>query len=367
MHDVLDIIRNVQSLYSVGPTLGILKDFERVVDELDVYVFENWPEGELLTGPVDSRHFVTCSFMWPADKMPDPAGGKRLLDKGCKVSYKKDELLKPREIKSPEDYRPGTTKGKIDSHDIWIVEIKMPKQLIGNMKHGRDEIETQDSTGEPSLDLDDKNILVLSLIVDGQAPARDLERFAEVGYKSVLDADATPGTLEDGKHRVFVEFARTPEVVSQIIAFLEDLKKLTNIEEFEYTYHKSENPTVVSASTMGEAIPTTPEAYEQRVNEMRVSEARHFFDKYDMMECKINENTISVKKTGAGHELKFELHKFGTTNDVMKETKAFKIDMDSIAECTYLTKYFGPYNITKTNENKFIFSKNGESALLSRI
>ena len=214
---------------------------------------------------------------------------------------------------------------------------------------------------------DDKNILVLSLIVDGQAPARDLERFAEVGYKSVLDADATPGTLEDGKHRVFVEFARTPEVVSQIIAFLEDLKKLTNIEEFEYTYHKSENPTVVSASTMGEAIPTTPEAYEQRVNEMRVSEARHFFDKYDMMECKINENTISVKKTGAGHELKFELHKFGTTNDVMKETKAFKIDMDSIAECTYLTKYFGPYNITKTNENKFIFSKNGESALLSRI
>ena len=158
---------------------------------------------------------------------------------------------------------------------------------------------------------DDKNILVLSLIVDGQAPARDLERFAEVGYKSVLDADATPGTLEDGKHRVFVEFARTPEVVSQIIAFLEDLKKLTNIEEFEYTYHKSENPTVVSASTMGEAIPTTPEAYEQRVNEMRVSEARHFFDKYDMMECKINENTISVKKTGAGHELKFELHKFG--------------------------------------------------------
>jgi hypothetical protein len=150
MHDVLDIIKNVQSLYAVGPTLGALKDFERVIDELDVYVFQNWEDGELLSGPVDSRHFVTCSFMWPADKMPDPAGGKRLLDKGCKVSYKKDELLKPREIKSPEDYRPGTTKGKIDAHDIWVVEIKMPKNLIGNMKHGKDEIETQ---GEPSTDL----------------------------------------------------------------------------------------------------------------------------------------------------------------------------------------------------------------------
>ena len=144
MHDVLDIIKNVQSLYSVGPTLGILKDFERVVDELDVYVFKNWEDGELLSGPVDSRHFTTCSFMWPADKMPDPVGGKRLTDKGCKVTFKKDELFKPRKIKGPDDYRPGTTKGKIDSHDIWVVEIKMPKQLIGNLKHGKDEIERQD-------------------------------------------------------------------------------------------------------------------------------------------------------------------------------------------------------------------------------
>ena len=146
MHDVLDIIRNVQSLYAIGPTLGILKDFERVLDELDVYVFANWEEGELLSGPVDSRHFVTCSFMWPADKMPDPSGGKRLLDRGCKVTYAKDELLKPREIKSPEDYRPGTVKGKIDAHDIWVVQIKMPKELIGNFKHGKDEIESQDET-----------------------------------------------------------------------------------------------------------------------------------------------------------------------------------------------------------------------------
>jgi hypothetical protein len=153
MHDVLDIIRNVQSLYAVGPTLTILKDFERVLDELDVYVVQNWEDGELLSGPVDSRHFVTCSFMWPADKMPDPSGGKRLLDRGCKVTYAKDELLKPREIKSPEDYRPGTTKGKIDGHDIWVVEIRMPKELIGNFKHGKDEIDSQDESDMGAGDL----------------------------------------------------------------------------------------------------------------------------------------------------------------------------------------------------------------------
>ena len=69
------------------------------------------------------------------------------------MALSKDELLKPREIKSPADYRPGTTKGKIDAHDIWVVEIKMPKELMGNFKHGKDEIESQDETDMASGDL----------------------------------------------------------------------------------------------------------------------------------------------------------------------------------------------------------------------
>ena len=213
---------------------------------------------------------------------------------------------------------------------------------------------------------EDSNIMVLAFTVDGQAPAKDLERFAEVGYKSVLDADATPGSLEDGKHRVFIEFERRPESIAQISAFLEDLKLLTNIQEFEYTYHKGENPTVVSSGSMAENIPTTPESYEQRVNEIKANEAKNFFDKYDMMECKINESMMTVRKTGAGEDLKFEIHKFGPTSEIKREAKSFKIDMDSIAECTHLTKYFGPYDITKTNENKFIFTKGDQSALLSK-
>ena len=213
---------------------------------------------------------------------------------------------------------------------------------------------------------DDKNIMVLAFTVDSLAPAKDLERFAETGYKEILDADATPGTMADGKHKVFVEFARQDGVIRNILSFLEDLKKLTNIEEFEYTYHKGQNPTIVSDSTLAEMVPTTPEAYEQRVNEIKVGEAKDFFDKYNMLECKMQDNILSVKKEGSQEELKFEIHKVGSTNEIMKETKAFSIDMDAMAECTHLTKYFGPYNITKTTENKFIFSKGNESALLSK-
>ena len=44
---------------------------------------------------------------------------------------------------------------------------------------------------------DDKNIMVLSFVVDSLAPAKDLERFAETGYKEILDADANTGTIDD--------------------------------------------------------------------------------------------------------------------------------------------------------------------------
>ena len=75
---------------------------------------------------------------------------------------------------------------------------------------------------------DDRNIMVLAFVVDSLAPAKDLERFAETGYKGVMDADATPGTMADGKHRVFIEFERKEGVDKEIHKFLEDLKKLTN-------------------------------------------------------------------------------------------------------------------------------------------
>jgi hypothetical protein len=213
---------------------------------------------------------------------------------------------------------------------------------------------------------EDRNIMVLAFTVDGMAPAKDLERFAESGYKEVLDADATPGTLEDGKHRVFVEFARVENVDQHIRIFLDDLKKLANIETFEFTYHKNNTPFEATAKNLADVLPRTAIAYTQKINGMKLESTQTFFDRFQMMEFKLDNNIVSIKKQGSHETLKFELHAFGPTNLVMNETKAFKIDMDSMAECTFLTKYFGPYNITKTNEDQFIFSKGGESALLSK-
>ena len=212
---------------------------------------------------------------------------------------------------------------------------------------------------------EDRNIMVLAFTVDGMAPAKDLERFAESGYKEVLDADATPGTLEDGKHRVFIEFARVEKVDQHIRKFLDDLKNLANIEIFEFTYHKNVTPFEASAKNLADILPRTAIAYTQKINGMKLEETQTFFDKFQMMDCKLDNNMVSIKKRNAD-TLRFELHAFGNTNLIMNEVKAFRLDESAMAECMFLTKYFGPYQITKTTEDRFIFSKGGQSALMSK-
>jgi hypothetical protein len=136
MYDILDVLRNVEDLYENNTNLAILKDVERVFEEMDMYVYENWQDGELAYGPQVDRHWITCGFMWPKDKMPNPTAAKRLLELGCKVKYQQSHLVEPRKIKTPEDIRPGTKKGKLDRHPIWIVEVQMPKKVAFDIYKG---------------------------------------------------------------------------------------------------------------------------------------------------------------------------------------------------------------------------------------
>lgn len=141
MADIKDIIKNIETIYGSNNSLALLKDFERVIDELDVYVYDNWIDGELVAGPKESRYFVECTFMWDKDQMPEPEGGKRLLEYGCKVQFAESKVSSVRKIKKPEDIRPGTKKGKIDHKEVWMVKITMPKKLMNDINRGYNELD----------------------------------------------------------------------------------------------------------------------------------------------------------------------------------------------------------------------------------
>ena len=46
MQDTVDVIKTVQNVFDNDTAFTVLKDFERVLDELDLYVYDNWENGE---------------------------------------------------------------------------------------------------------------------------------------------------------------------------------------------------------------------------------------------------------------------------------------------------------------------------------
>lgn len=147
--DYVSIIDTIKGIYTSDGSMSTLLDFERVLDEADLYAFKNWDLGELVDGPDIKKYSVACVFMYPLRLMPDPRGGKRLIGIGCSVHFKKTEIEIPIRIETPDDYKPGTHYPKMIKRKIWLVRIEMPKQLMNEIREGS--IDLADQT----IDLDE--------------------------------------------------------------------------------------------------------------------------------------------------------------------------------------------------------------------
>jgi len=142
--DYWQVADNIRNIYMSNGSLTTLLDFERVLDEVDIYAFRNWEIGELVAGPEIGKYRVTCTFMWPERLMPDPRGARRLVPFDCRIEYLKKDIKIPVKITDPSDYRPGTHKAKLMTKKVWLVEITMPKSLMNDIRTGSIEMEDED-------------------------------------------------------------------------------------------------------------------------------------------------------------------------------------------------------------------------------
>lgn len=128
----IDKIKSQLSAISANSTLlDMLLEFERTLDNCDLYTYKNWLSGELVEGPIVDRYWFTCTFMYPYSLMPDPMGAVRLEKFGCKVSYEKDILEVPIKIKGSQSYgTPRNKSAKMKKHKVWLVKIVMPSRFI---------------------------------------------------------------------------------------------------------------------------------------------------------------------------------------------------------------------------------------------
>lgn len=160
----------------------VLIQMEDFLDGLDLYVFKNWIEGEVVEGPEITRYWTKMVLKYDYEMMPDPTGGLRLIKHGAFVKFEKSQEERPREIKDPSDYREDRHgKPAMDMVDIWLVEIHIPRRFIEELDD--DDLE---------LAADDADISL-----DQVSDARD----EDIDGETALDADNTEET-EGGEDEV---------------------------------------------------------------------------------------------------------------------------------------------------------------------
>jgi hypothetical protein len=141
--DYPSIVDTIKGIFTSDATIATLLDFERVLDEADLYAFKNWDLGELVDGPETKKYSVSCVFMYPHKLMPNPRGAKRLLSVGCSVHFKKTKVKVPVKIKDSMDFKPGTHYPKMIERMVWLVRIEMPKELMNDVRQGSIELSDQ--------------------------------------------------------------------------------------------------------------------------------------------------------------------------------------------------------------------------------
>ena len=134
--DFTSIVDTIKNIYMSDGAMNTLLDFERVLDEADVYAFRNWINGELVQGPEICRYSCTCTFMWPYKLMPDPRATIRLANVGCNVKMLKSEIEVPIAVTSYEDFQSGSRYPKMKERQIWFMQIEIPFELMDDIKEG---------------------------------------------------------------------------------------------------------------------------------------------------------------------------------------------------------------------------------------
>ena len=212
----------------------------------------------------------------------------------------------------------------------------------------------------------DKDIAVLAFEVVSQEPAKDLMNFIEKGYDFVLDADISTGENRKGKYDVFVEMERDRHLPKRIADILEEVSKLTGIQEWKYRYYKNVESKPYDVSTAESEIPLSGDAYDSMINEYNQVELDRFFNKGVTEQRYVKENVIEFGRHASG-KVRLEMVEEGSTEELLtKYAGAVSLDETSMSEVLFLTKFMGNYNIQKIGENLF-FTNGNRTKVMKRI
>ena len=207
---------------------------------------------------------------------------------------------------------------------------------------------------------EDADIVTLAFSVSGEAPAKDLENFVEKGYPFVLDADVSSGEQPDGTYKVFVEMERNVDIPMQILEIADGVRKLADVQDLRFRYHKNFKSKELNDQNMKETIPFDSDSYTARIKETQLENYKNYFTNSYAESIDLKDDVLTVKNTYA-QPISFKVMDFGKGVDIKEN-----INMEDMAEVIFLTKYLGDYNINKYGED-LVLENQGYVLKLRRI
>jgi hypothetical protein len=213
---------------------------------------------------------------------------------------------------------------------------------------------------------DDEDVVVLRFTVDHEDPAKDLENFIEMGYDFVLDADVSPGELDDGTYKVYVELERGRHVAEQIREVLDGVERISAIDNFRFRYFKGFKSQEATEENLTAVVPMYKDSYKIATQQNKIDNFQEFFLRSYADEIQLIDESISFKKL-SGDKLTFNIVTSGPKQEVYESVKGpIMLESKDMAEVMFLSKYIGNYNITKIG-NSFIFENSGHAVVLEKL
>lgn len=138
---------DLERLENTPRLLDLLVTMEDILDGLDIYVFRNWVDGEVIEGPIISRHWAAFSLLYKKSKMPDPKACLRLMKHNINVEY--SEVSRESKPLTTDRQKPNVKPSKKEEDQYWMVKVTFPRELLDkaladDLEMYGDEVDTDD-------------------------------------------------------------------------------------------------------------------------------------------------------------------------------------------------------------------------------
>jgi hypothetical protein len=186
----------------------------------------------------------------------------------------------------------------------------------------------------------DDQAVVVGFYVLEQDAAHDLSNFMERAPYMVMDTDVSPAPTKDGYYVCFVEINRTLDFPKALISLLNDITKLCNVEDWQFTTVKLPKDKIVplTEKNLEKHVNCNPKESENNSEE----NVKRFFKHSSLNETHVNPGFIAFGDSK--YKGKFKI--VALTN----QTPEGPVDLSETgsAQCRVLEQALaGPYSVHK--------------------